>query len=159
MPMSRFALSLVAVAAAAVSGCNVSSNDGNSGNVSIKGDGNGSVSFNVPFVNGRVKLPDDALKGGNFDIDGVKMIPGATLTGFNVNAGDQGSTVHMAFNAPKTPDEVRAYFMDQFRQKGVAVVQSGTAVKGKTEDGDTFAIDVQPAAQGSAGTIAIQSRD
>ena len=159
MPMSRSAFLLLLVPAAALAGCNVSRNDGNSDNVSIKADGNGSVSFDVPFVNGKVKLPEDAIKSSNFDIDGVKMMPGATMTGFNVNAGDKGSTVHMSFKAPKTPDEVRAYFLDQFKQKGVNAAQSGNAVNGKTDDGDRFAIDVQPAAQGSTGTIAIESKD
>src|SRR5690348_9241982 len=110
MRITRFAMFPVLTAAVVLAGCNVSTNDGNGDNVSIKADGNGSVSFNVPFVKGKVKLPDDALKNGNFDIDGVKMIPGASMTGFNVNAGDGGATVHMAFDTPNTPDEVRAYF-------------------------------------------------
>lgn len=156
--MTRLAL-LILVPAVALAGCHVSRNDGNSDNVTIKADEDGNVSFNVPFVNGNVKLPEGALQGGNFDIDGVKMIPGATMHGFNVDAGDKGSTVHIAFDAPKTPDEVRSYFVDQFKQKGLSVAQSGTAIDGKTHDGDTFKIDVQPAAQGSTGTIAIQSKD
>jgi len=156
--MTRFAL-LLLVSAFPLAACHVSSNDGTGDNVSVKADESGNVSFNVPFVNGNVKLPEGALQSGNFDIDGVKMIPGATMHGFNVEAGDKGSTVHIAFNAPKSADEVRAYFVDQFKQKGLDVAQSGSAIDGRTHDGDTFKIDVQPAAQGSTGTIAIVSKD
>ena len=156
--MTRYAF-LLLISAAGLAACHVSKNDGNSDAVTMKGDDSGNVSFNLPFVKGSVKLPEDAIKSGDFDIDGVKMIPGGTIHGFNVNAGDKGSTVHLGFDAPRSPDEVRGYFLDQFKQKSVQAAQSGNAVNGKTSDGDTFAIDVEPASQGSTGTITILSKE
>lgn len=146
--------------AALLAGCNVhSKSPAGDENVSIKADENGQVSFNVPFASGQVKLPEGAMKSGDFDIDGVKMIPGGTITGFNLDAGHQGGTVHFAFNAPASPENVRAYFADEFKRKGVEAAVAGTSVSGKTKDGDRFVISVEPAPQGSQGTITIQSKD
>jgi hypothetical protein len=142
-----------------VAGCNVHSKNPAKGdeNVSIKADENGQVTFNVPFASGQVKLPEGTMNNSDFDIDGVKMIPGGTMSGFNVEAGDKGATVHFAFKAPSSPENVRSYFVDQFKAKGVAATAAGSSVSGKTKDGDPFMIDVESAAQGSQGTITIQS--
>jgi hypothetical protein len=156
--MNRFAL-LLLVPAAVLAACHVSRGNGSGDDkVSIKADDNGQVSFNLPFASGNVKLPQNMFANGNFDIDGVKMIPGGSIHGFNVDAGDKGAMVHLAFNAPTSPNEVRSYFVDQFRQKGDEVSAAGHSISGKTSDGDHFQIDIEPSAQGSSGTILIQSR-
>jgi hypothetical protein len=155
--MARSAL-LWLVPVMSLAACNVSKGSGGD-NVSIKTDDSGQLSVNLPFGKADVKLPAGALAKGNFDIDGVKMMPGATIHGFNMDAGKKGATIHLGFQAPKSPDEVRAYFLDQFKKKGDEASQSGNSVSGKTKDGDTFVINVEPAAGGSAGTIAIQSKD
>lgn len=144
-----------------VAACNVHSKNPAAGdeNVSIKAAENGEVKFNVPFASGQVKLPEGTMSKGDFDIDGVKLMPGSSITGFSVFGGEKGSTVNFAFKAPASPDNVRAYFVDQFRQKGVEAAVAGDAVSGKTKDGDPFVIRVEPAAQGSQGTIAIQDKD
>jgi hypothetical protein len=127
-------------------------------NVTINADESGHVNFNLPFANGSIKLPEGAMNNGHFDIDGVKMIQGGTITGFDVFARDKGSTVHLTFKAPQSADEVRSYFLDQFRQKGIKAAQSGNSVSGKSRDGNDFAIDVEAAGQGSAGRITIQDK-
>lgn len=144
-----------------VAGCNVDTKNPANGdeNVTINATENGQVTFNLPFASGQVKLPEGMMKDGEFDIDGVKMIPGGTMSGFNVDAGDKGATVHLAFKAPASPDKVRAYFLDQFKEKGVEASATGTAVSGTTKDGDPFVINVEGAGQGSTGTITIQSKD
>jgi hypothetical protein len=141
--------------------CNVHSKNPADGDerVTINADENGQVDFNLPFVSGSVKLPEGMMKNGDFDIDGVKMVPGGKVTGVSVFAADQGSNVDIAFSAPVSPDRVRAYFLDQFKQKGAEVAQAGDAVSGRTQDGDAFVIRVQPAGQGSTGTIAIEDKD
>src|SRR4051794_18620824 len=143
-----------------IAGCNVHSKNPAAGDdkVTINAAENGEVTFNLPFASGQVKLPEGALGHGDFDIDGVKMIPGATITGFNLEAGDKGGTVNFAFKAPGSQETVRAYFADQFRQKGVNASVEGTSVSGKTRDGDPFVIRVEPAGTGSQGSIAIQSK-
>src|SRR5882757_9484975 len=129
-----------------VAACNVDTKNpaNRDENVSIKADENGQVTFNVPFASGQVKLPEGTMNNGDFDIDGVKMIPGGTISGFNVEAGGKGATVHFAFKAPASPENVRSYFVEQFKAKGVAATAAGSAVSGKTKDGDPFVIDVEP---------------
>jgi len=144
-----------------LAGCNVhSQNPANSDeNVTITADEGGNVAFNLPFVKGQVKVPSGFMHKGDFDIDGVKLMPGSSVTGFSVFAKDKGSTVNMAFTAPASPDVVRSYFVDQFKQKGVEAAIAGDAVSGKTKDGSPFTIQVGSAGSGSNGTIVVQSKD
>jgi hypothetical protein len=157
--MIRTALLLAGVATLAA--CNAHHKNPADGdeNVTIKADENGQVTFNVPFASGTVKLPEGMMKNGDFDIDGVKMVPGGTISGLNVDAGDKGGTVDIAFKAPGSPDDVRSYFASQFKEKGVDAAIAGDSVTGKTKDGDPFVITVTPSAQGSQGTIKIQDKD
>jgi hypothetical protein len=149
------------MSAALLAGCNVhSKNPANSdGNVTIEADTNGEVNFNVPFANGKIKLPQGSMHGSDFDIDGVKLMPGSNVTGISVFAGDNGANVHMAFNAPAAPEAVRSYFVDQFKQKGVEAKLAGDTVTGKSKDGTPFTIKVGPRGSATAGTIDIQSKD
>jgi hypothetical protein len=144
-----------------LAGCGMHSNDRADGNadVTINADEGGNVSFKLPFMSGKVKLPEGAINGGNFDIDGVKMIPGGTVTGFNVFAADEGSTVNFAFKAPASPDDVRSYFLDQLKKKGDDVKLAGDTVTGKSKGGNEFTIQVSPAAGGSEGKIVIHDKD
>jgi hypothetical protein len=124
--------------------------------VNINANESGQVNFNLPIGSGSIKLPEGAMRNGQFDIDGVKMIPGGTITGFSVFAKDKGSTVDLAFKAPQSADQVRSYFVDQLKRKGVEATQSGSTVSGKSKDGSDFVIDVESAGQGSTGKITIQ---
>ena len=144
-----------------LAGCNVHSKNPASGdeNVSIQADESGQIAFNLPMVEGRVKVPSMVMHNGNIDIDGVRLMPGSSVTGFNVNAGDKGARVQMSFTAPASPDEVRSYFVDQFRKQGVEAAIAGDAVSGKSKDGNPFVIQVNPAANGSQGRIEIQDKD
>ena len=110
-------------------------------------DGSGNINFDVPFVKGQVKVPAAMLHNGDFDIDGVKLMPGSKVTGFSVFAQDKGTKVDMAFTATAPPDQVRSYFLDQFNAKGVEAALSGDAVSGKSKDGDPFVIHVSPSGQ------------
>jgi hypothetical protein len=146
---------------ALLGGCNVhSQNPANSDeNVTITADEGGNVAFNLPFVKGQVKVPSGFMHNGNFDIDGVKLMPGSQVTGVSVDAHDNGAVVNVAFTAPAPPGDVRSYFVDQFKKQGVEAALAGDSVSGKSKDGSPFAIQVGPAASGSAGKIVIQSKD
>ena len=146
---------------ALLAACNVHSKNpaNDNGTVTINASDSGQVEFNLPFVSGTVKLPEGMMQNGDFDIDGVKMVPGGKVTGVSVFAADKGSNVDIAFSAPTSPDQTRAYFLDQFKQKGAEVAQAGDAISGKTTDGDTFTITVAPAAQGSQGKITVHDND
>jgi hypothetical protein len=127
-------------------------------NVSINADSSGQVAFNFPFAKGEVKLPAAMMHNGHFDIDGVKLMPGSSVTGFNLDSRNDHSIVDVSFTAPASPDQVRSYFLDQFKQKGVEAELAGDAVTGKSKDGDPFTIQVGPAATGSQGKITIQDK-
>jgi hypothetical protein len=144
-----------------LAGCNVHAKNPakDDDNVSIQADGNGHISFNLPIAEGKLKVPTSMMHNGSFDIDGVKLMPGSSVTGFNLDAHNQGATVDMSFNAPASPDEVRSYYVDQFKKQGVEAALAGDAVTGKSKDGSPFTIQVSPAANGSQGKIVIQGKD
>jgi hypothetical protein len=142
--------------------CNVhSKNAANSGDeaVTINADEGGNIAFNLPFVKGQVKVPSGFMHNGNFDMDGVKLMPGSQVTGVSVDAHNDGSTVNMAFTAPAPPDQVRSYFVDQFKKQGLEVALAGDSVSGKSKDGSPFIIEVGSNSNGSKGTIVIHSKD
>jgi hypothetical protein len=144
-----------------LAGCNVHSKNPANGdeNVTIHADENGHIAFNLPIAQGQVKVPTAMMHNGNFDIDGVKLMPGSSVTGFNLDAHDNGATVDMSFTAPASPDEVRAYFLDQFKKQGVEAALAGDAVAGKSKDGSPFTIQVGTAPNGSQGKIVIHDKD
>jgi len=156
--MNRFALLL---AVPLLAGCNVHSKTpaDSDENVTIHADESGQIAFNLPFAEGHVKVPATMMHSGNIDIDGVKLMPGSSVTGFSVLAGDKSANVNMAFTAPASPDEVRSYYVDQFKKQGVEVALAGDAVSGKTKDGSPFIVRVTPAANGSQGKIEVQDKD
>jgi len=142
-----------------LTGCGIhAKNPRGDDNVSIQADENGHIAFNLPIAQGQVKIPTGMMEKSNFDIDGVKLMPGSKVNGFSLDAHHEAATVNMSFTAPAAPDQVRAYFVDQFRQKGVEAALSGDAVTGKSKDGSPFTIQVNPAPNGSQGKIVIQSK-
>lgn len=144
-----------------LAGCNAHSKNPASGdeNVSIRADDNGHISFNLPIGQGQLNLPTSIMHNGNFDIDGVKLPPGSSVNGFNLDAHDKGATVDMSFTNPKSPDDVRSYFIDQFKKQGVEATLSGDSVTGKSKDGSPFTIEVSSTADGSQGKIVVQDKD
>jgi hypothetical protein len=156
--MNRYSLLLLLPL---IAGCNAHSKNPSSDdeNVSIHADDSGHVKFNLPIAQGEVKIPTGMMHGGNIDIDGVKLMPGSSVTGFNMDAHDRGATVNMSFTAPASPYAVRSYYLDQFKKQGSEVALAGYAVKGKSKDGSPFTIQVGPAGSGSEGKIVIQDKD
>ena len=156
MNRSAFLLLLPMLAA-----CNVHSKNPVNGddNVSIHADESGHIAFNLPIAEGQLKVPAAMMHGGEVDIDGVKLMPGSSITGFNLDAHDKGATVDMNFTAPAAPDAVRSYYVDQFRKQGAEAAVAGDAVTGTSKDGSPFAIHVSPAPNGSQGKIVIQDKD
>ena len=144
-----------------LAGCNVSAKNPASGddNVSIQADNSGHVAFNLPIAQGQVKLPANFMHEGDVDIDGVKLMPGSAMSGFSMDAGDKKATVNIAFTASASPDQVRAYYLDQFKKQGVEAALAGDAISGRSRDGDAFMIEVTPAPNGSQGKIVIHDAD
>ncbi|WP_338504594.1 hypothetical protein V6R86_11255 [Sphingomonas kaistensis] len=127
--------------------------------VQMRADADGRVAFNLPFAKGEIKLPTGIMSNANFDIDGVKMMPGATLTGFNLDAGDgKPGKVNFTFTAPASPAEVQTYFIDQFKAQGIEAALAADALQGKTKDGATFVMRFAPQGSGTSGTILLDER-
>ena len=116
--MTRFALLLVLPL---IAGCDIHANkDRDSGDkVAIHSDNSGNVSFDLPFAKGQLKLPEGFMNKGDVDIDGVKLMPGSHVTGFNLDSHNDVTNVDLSFTAPAPPDQVRAYFVEQFKKQGV----------------------------------------
>lgn len=127
--------------------------------VQMKADADGRVAFDFPFAKGEIKLPTGVMSNADFDIDGVKMMPGAKLTGFNLDAGgDRPNKVNLTFTAPARPEAVKTYFLDQFRAKGLEATASANMLQGKTRDGETFQMRFAPQGSGTNGTILIDTQ-
>ena len=133
------------------------------GNVRISADGKGSsISIDGDGVNINADLPgiDGLAVGSDFDIDGVKLYPGAKITSVNVNAdagkpeGQQG-LVEFGLTAPAAPAAVLDWYAKAFAAKGIATTTKGAALTGKTKDGDAFAIELAPEGKGSIGKVRI----
>ena len=156
--MTRFALLFVLPLLA---GCNVHSKNPKDGDdkVTINADENGHVTFNLPIAEGQVKVPAGMMHNGNIDIDGVKLMPGSSVTGFNLDAGNAGADIDMSFTAPAPPDQVRSYYVDQFHKQGVEAALKGDAVAGTSKDGNPFTITVSAAGSGSEGRIEVHDKD
>jgi len=156
--MHRFAFLL---ALPLLAGCNVHSKNPNDSddNVSIHADESGNIAFNLPIAQGQVKLPGGFMHNGDFDIDGVKLMPGSQVTGFNLDSHNEVTDVDMSFTAPASPDQVRSYFVEQFSKAGAEARIAGDSVTGKSKDGSPFTIQVSPAGSGSQGKITVQDTD
>jgi hypothetical protein len=146
---------------ALLAGCNVHSKNPNDSDdkVSIHADESGNIAFNLPIAQGQVKIPGGLMHEGDFDIDGVKLPAGSSVTGFNLDSHNDVTNVDMSFTAPTSADQVRSYFLDQFKKQGVAVALAGDTVKGKSKDGSPFTIQVSPNGTGSTGKIVVQDKD
>ena len=154
--------SYILLTTALLAGCNVQTKYPAKGddNVSIEADGGGNIAFNLPIAEGQVKVPTGMMHHGDFDIDGVKLMPGSSITGFSVMAGDgKKSTVKLAFAATALPGDVRSYYVDQFRKRGARAYISGDDVRGASKDGSPFTMNVIAAPKGSTGSIVIEDDD
>lgn len=133
------------------------------GAVKISADSKGSsISINGEGVNINADLPGiDGLNiGRDFDIDGVKLYPGAKITSVNVNADGakpegQQATVDFGLTAPAAPAAVLDWYAKAFAAKGIVTTSSAGKLSGTTKDGDNFAIELVPDGKGSKGKVRI----
>lgn len=133
--------------------------------VRITADGEtGKVSINLPGFDANVKLPKVMLKDSDFDIDGVKLYPGATISSINVQGDKSGANdaanVQIVYSAPADPKPVRDWFAKAFAEKSVPVKISGESLAGKTRDGTPFVMSFVPGKGGTTtGTIVIEDHE
>ena len=139
-------------------GTSISINAGDS-NMVAGVDGNGQLAINLPggFA-GNVKLPKMTLDADNFDMNGVHLFPGSTISGMNVDAdGKDGGLVRVEFQSPANPTKVRDWFLDKLsKQAGFTITASGDDLIGTTDENEPFRLDLAPdGADRSKGTIVI----
>lgn len=103
-----------------------------------------------------VNLPVDVASAASFSIDGVTLMEGAKVTGFNLATDpDNLSTVRLSFTAPLGVEQAQAYFVERFAAEKVAVEQAASALTGVTRDGQAFTIRLAPEGSGTSGTVTI----
>jgi len=164
------ALLIAALCAAPLAGCDskqgttISLNASDSdGNVVAGIDGNsGEMAINAPGFSGKINLPKIHLDASNFDMNGVHLYPGSTISGMNIDAHDhrQGSdddgTVKVTFESPAQPDTVRVWFEQRLNGAGFRVKADGTGLSGTTDENKPFSLDLSPVgADHAKGVITI----
>lgn len=138
---------------------NASDDDGNSV-VGVDG-ASGKVSIDTPVFSGALKLPKLQIDAKDFDMNGVHLYPGSTVSGMNIDAhgksgGDDDGTVKVTFHSPAASDTVRDWFRQKLTGAGFTLAPTGSGLSGKTDDGKPFRLDLSPAGGDKAdGAITI----
>lgn len=167
MPAKTFTILAAALALAACddsgNGTSVSIDaSGTDGNMIAGMDGNGQLAIDLPggFA-GKIKLPKLKLDAENFDMNGVHLFPGSTISGMNITADDKNGKddglVRVSFESPATPTKVRDWFLEKLsKQAGFNITANGNALTGTTDEKQPFRLELTPdGADKSRGTIAI----
>jgi hypothetical protein len=163
-PHMNRALSIAAACALPLAGCGAHGNgndqgttislnaNGSDGNVVAGIDGkSGDMAINAPGFSGKISLPKIHLDASNFDMNGVHLYPGSTISGMNIDAHDHGAgsdddgTVKVTFESPARPDTVRAWFEGKLNGAGFHVKADGTGLSGTTDEQKPFSLELSPA--------------
>lgn len=140
---------------------------GSDGNMVAGMDGKtGKLSVNLPGgIGGNITLPKFKFNAEDFDLNGVHLYPGSTISGMNVEAHDTGTgktdkgEVRIAFESPAAPAKVQAWFLDKLSKDAKFDIKAdGTGLSGVTDDKQPFRMDLTAdGADKSKGTIVIGS--
>lgn len=160
-------LRLIPIAAAALALAACDANDGNStisftgngsdGAVSGGIDSSGNLKIDTNGFKADLKLPKFSLKADDFDMNGVHLYPGSSISAINVNGDDtnkDAGKVHVAFTSPATAATVRDWLKERLTKAGFTLSADGAGLIGKTDDGKPFALKMSDqGANKSSGTI------
>jgi hypothetical protein len=135
----------------------ISSNESGGGTFSAKASETGEIAIKAPGFSGNFSLPSIKLDAENFDINGVKLPAGTTISGMDVqgaNGGEGG--INIRFNSPVSPQAVRDWFAPKLAAEGFKLSPEGSGLTGTTDEGKPFKLTVAPnGADASKGTITI----
>lgn len=147
------------------SGTSISINSSDSdGNVVANLDGNsGAVAINVPGFSGKLNLPKIHLDSKDFEMNGVHLYPGSTISTVNVDAhnnskggDDDNGTVRVTFASPAAPATVRDWFQQKLGAAGFTLSPSGSGLVGTTDEKKPFKLELVPeGTDKSSGTITV----
>ncbi|WP_066816693.1 hypothetical protein [Sphingomonas mali] len=160
---------LIPLAAAALALAACGEHDGNSTSISFSGnssggavsggiDSSGNLKINANGFKADLKLPKFSVDANNFEMNGVHLYPGSTISSINVNGGqdedkDPGK-VRVAFTSPANAATVRDWLKERLGKAGFALSADGAGLTGKTDDGKPFALKLSDqGANKSSGTI------
>ncbi len=111
-------------------------------------------------IAGKFKLPSIKLGTQDVDIAGVRLYPGAQVTGIDV-AGEEGESeggVTIRFDSDASMMSVRDYYLIAFKKRGVAATLKGNDITGRDLDGKAFNIALTPEGESSRGVIKLGSK-
>jgi hypothetical protein len=137
------------------------------GNMIAGVDKNGQMSVNVPGFSGKISLPKMKLDAGDFDLNGVKLYPGSTISTMNIdtqdggNSGKDSGNVRISFDSPATPKAVQDWFLQRLnKDAGFKVKVDGAGLTGTTDDDKPFRLELAPAgADHAKGTIILSDQN
>lgn len=124
------------------------------GNVVASVDNSGAVSINTPGFSGKINLPKIQLDADDFEMNGVHLYPGSTISAMNIQAhdggkagdkdgdGDDGGTVRVTFASPAAPATVRDWFQQKLNAAGFTVGPSANGLTGTTDEKKPFKLDL-----------------
>ena len=156
---------LVLPAAAALAACGGDSEgtsisiQSDNGSVTAQADKDGKVSVKAPGFEGSIKLPKFSIGAENFEIDGVKLYPGATISILNIDDRQDGTDkggVKVSFDAPAEATRVRDWFREQMEGAGFTVTGNRDELTGKTKSGSPYTLKIDGAGDTkSRGTLTV----
>ena len=111
-------------------------------------------------IDAKIGLPGLKLGTPNVDIDGVKLYPGARVTGIDVSGqeGDDEGGVIIRFDSADAPAKIRDYYLAAFKEKGLAASVDGTTITGRDHDGAPFRIALAAQSNGTRGEIHVGTK-
>ncbi len=147
-------------------GASISINSSDSdGNVVASMDGNtGAVAINVPGFSGKLNLPKIHLDANDFDMNGVHLYPGSTISAMNVEAhsdgkvskNDDNANVRVTCKSPAEPGTVRDWYRQKLDTAGFSVAPNGNGLTGTTDEKKPFKLELTAdGADTSKGVITI----
>jgi hypothetical protein len=165
-------LRLIPLAAAALALAACGDHDGNSTSISFSSnssdgavsggiDSSGNLKIDTNGFKADLKLPKFSVDANNFEMNGVHLYPGSTISSINVNGGDDDKDegknpgkVRVAFTSPATAATVRDWLKERLGKAGFTLSADGAGLTGKTDDGKPFALKLtDQGANKASGTI------
>lgn len=132
---------------------------GDNGSVTAQADKDGKVSVKAPGFEGSIKLPKFSIGAENFEIDGVRLYPGATIASLNIDDRQDGTKsggVKVTFDAPAEAARVRDWFREQMEGAGFTVTGNRDELTGKTKSGSPYTLKIDGAGDAqSRGTLTV----
>ncbi len=132
---------------------------GDNGSVTAQADKDGKVSVKAPGFEGSIKLPKFNISAENFEIDGVKLYPAATVSSLNIDDRQDGTKsggVKVTFDAPAEATRVRDWFREQMEGAGFTVTGNRDELTGKTKSGSPYTLKIDGTGDAkSRGTLTV----